>query len=438
MVAVAGVRRRLALLYAATFAASLLLLGPVLYLVFARQLTDSSDASLRLAAQRQALLAYVPADVRLGINPYFTTTPVLADSDNFYLLLDATGRLQDNYTGVQHAGLPDEAAAHTAARRGYGVYSTLSTRDAGDFRLFTTVIKARNGQIKALLQAGQSIAPLVAAQRQLLYILLALGAASVAVAVAGGVLLTREAMHPITVAFAAQRAFVADAAHELRTPLTLMRTNAEVLLEAGAVLDADDRALVEDIVTEAGHMGRLIGDLLTLARLDAGNLPLQTGPVALDALVARVCRQVARLAERHSVRVSCAESVPLVVQADAGRLEQVLLIVLDNAVKYNHAGGRVEVTVRRDGGQAAVAVRDSGRGIPAAELPHLFARFHRGRGTAATTEGHGLGLTIAQGIARAHRGRVQVDSAPGAGATVTLFLPLAARTSAGDPAIGRD
>jgi len=407
MGAVAGVRRRLALLYAATFAASLLLLGPVLYLVFARQLTDSSDASLRLAAQRQALLAYVPADVRLGINPYFTTTPVLADSDNFYLLLDATGRLQDNYTGVQHAGLPDEAAARAAARRGYGVYSTLSTRDAGDFRLFTTVIKARNGKIKALLQAGQSLAPLVAAQRQLLYILLALGTASVAVAVAGGVLLTREAMQPITVAFAAQRAFVADAAHELRTPLTLMRTNAEVLLEAGAVLDA-------------------------------GNLPLQTGPVALDALVARVCRQVARLAERHSVRVSCAESVPLVVQADAGRLEQVLLIVLDNAVKYNHAGGRVEVTVRRDGGQAAVAVRDSGRGIPAAELPHLFARFHRGRGTAATTEGHGLGLTIAQGIARAHRGRVQVDSAPGAGATVTLFLPLAARTSAGDPAIGRD
>ena len=427
----AEVRRRLVLLYAAIFAVSLLLLGPVLYLSFATQLSDASDATLRLAAQRQALLAYVPADVGLGSAPYFTATPLLTDTDNFYLLLDTRGRPKDNYTGVQHAGLPDVAAAREATRRGHGVFSMLATRDAGDFRLFTTVIK-RGGRPAALLQAGQSLAPLAAAKRQLLYTLLGLGAAAVVVATAGGVLLTRQAMRPINAAFAAQRAFVADASHELRTPLTLMRTNAEVLLEAAAVPDPEDRALVADIVAEATHMSRLIGDLRTLARLAAGVLPLESSLVALDTLVATGCRQMARFAERRDVRLSLTEAAPLVVQGDAGRLEQVLLVLLDNAVKYNVEGGGVEVAVRREFGQAAVAGRDSGRGIPASEAPRIFDRFHRGRAATSMTEGSGLGLAIAQGIARAHRGRMRVESTPGAGTTVTLLLPLAARAEAAD------
>jgi len=434
---IAGVRRRLALLYAAVFAVSLLLLGPVLYLSFARQLSDAFDQTLRLSAQRQALLSFVPADVTLGANPYLKPSPILADSNNFYLLLDKNGRLQDNPANVEHAGLPDVAAARLAAQRGYGVFSTLTTRDEGDFRLFTTVVKVKK-RTEALLQAGQSLAPLIAAKRQLLYTLLGLGAAAVVVATAGGVLLTLQAMRPINAAFTAQRAFVADASHELRTPLTLMRTNAEVLLEAEAIPDPEDRALVADIVTEAEHMGRLIADLLTLARLDAGALSLERAAVDLDALVADACRQMARLAARRAVRLVQGRTDRLVVHGDGGRLEQALLILLDNAVKYNREGGRVEVTLRPEGGHAAIAVRDDGPGITAAELPRLFARFHRGRATAAAAEGHGLGLSIAQGIARAHHGRLQVRSAPGAGATFTLLLPLAARSGAGDARQGAE
>src|ERR687884_879074 len=318
----AGVRRRLALLYAAIFAATLLLLGPVLYLSFAHQLAEASDATLRLAAQREAARAFTPAGVTLGINKRFAAPRALALRDVFYVLLTPEGRVQANPQSVLHPGLPDRQAALQAAHQKSGVFSTLSTRDAGDIRLFTVPIM-RGAHVVALLQAGHSLSTLAAAQRSLLFFLLELGAAAVGAATVGGLLLTRQAMRPINAAFAAQRAFVADASHELRTPVTLVRTNAEVLLETGAVPALEDRALVENIVAVTGRMGRLITDLITLARLDAGALPLAHRPVALHAVIATSCGQMARLAARHAVDLRCGPTASLLVQGDAGRLEQV-------------------------------------------------------------------------------------------------------------------
>jgi signal transduction histidine kinase len=423
---VAGVRRRLALLYAAIFAATLLLLGPVLYLSFAHQLAEASDVTLRLAAQREAARAFTPAGVTLGINNRFAAPRALALRDVFYVLLTPEGRVQANPQSVLHPGLPDRQAALQAAHQKSGVFSTLPTRDVGDIRLFTVPIM-RGTHVVALLQAGHSLSTLAAARRSLLFFLLGLGAAAVGTATVGGLLLTRQAMRPINAAFAAQRAFVADASHELRTPLTLIRTNAEVLLEAGAVSEAEDRALMEDIVGETAHMGRLVADLLTLARLDAGVLPLERAPVTLAALATTCCRQMARLAERHDVHLVNGAVAPLVVLGDAARLEQVLLILLDNAIKYNRPGGTVEVTLRGAGQQAMLEVCDTGRGIAATELPHLFARFHRGQDAGMVAEGYGLGLAIAEAIVRAHRGRLLVRSEEGVGSAFTVLLPLSSR-----------
>lgn len=424
-----GARRRLVLAYAASIAVTLLLLGPVLFLAFSQQLASASDVALRLSAQRQAALALVSHGITFGINPHFQAPAALSERDTFYLLLAPDGSVNENPAQVRHVGLPDRVAAQRASEQGFGVFSTLHTPDAGDIRLYTAVIK-RSGGVVALMQAGRSMAPLAEAQRSLLYFLLALGAGAIVVTTVGGLWLTRQAMRPIRAAFAAQRKFVADASHELRTPLTLIRTNAEVLLDAGAIAEQDDRTLVEDIVAEAEHMGRLVTDLLTLARLDAGGLTLHTAPVALHAVVDSCVRQMARVAARSNIRLTAGALAPTVVRGDAGRLEQVVLILLDNAVKYNHEGGTVEVSIRQEGQQAIVAVRDSGRGIPPDELTRVFARFHRGRGAGTVAEGSGLGLTIAQGIARAHNGRLGAASTPGEGSTFTLTLPLAPRHTA--------
>jgi signal transduction histidine kinase len=310
-----------------------------------------------------------------------------------------------------------------------GVFSTKTTADVGDIRLFTVPI-LRGHRVVALLQAGRSLSTLAAARRSLLLLILELGSVAVVAATVGGLLLTRQATRPLHAAFAAQRAFVADASHELRTPVTLVRTNAEVLLETGAVPAPEDRALVEDIVAVSGRMGRLIADLITLARLDAGVLTLEHRPVALDAVLATSCGQMARLAHRHDVALRLGPSTAVVVQGDAGRLEQVVVILLDNAITYNRPGGTVVVTLGRAGDQAVLEVRDTGPGIPAADLPHLFARFYRGRGAGVAAEGSGLGLAIATGIVRAHRGRLHVHSEPGLGSCFSVLLPLAPHTDA--------
>jgi signal transduction histidine kinase len=305
-----------------------------------------------------------------------------------------------------------------------GVFSTVVAADVGAIRLFTVPI-LRGHRVVALLQAGRSLSTLAADRRSLLLLILDLGAAAVVAAAVGGLLLTRQAMRPIHAAFAAQRAFVADASHELRTPVTLVRTTAEVLLETGAVRAPEDRALVEDIVAVSGRMGRLIADLITLARLDAGALPLVHRPVALDAVLATSCGQMARLAARRDVALRLGPPPALVVQGDAGRLEQVLVILLDNAITYNRPGGTVLVTLGRAGDQAVLEVRDTGPGIATADLPHLFERFYRGRGAGVAAEGSGLGLAIAAGIVRAHRGHLRVHSEPGVGSCFSVLLPLA-------------
>jgi signal transduction histidine kinase len=427
------VQRRLALSYAAIFSITLLLLGPALYLSFSSQMDSAFDKALRLAAQRQAALALIPTGFTLGLsNKPFNTSPSLAQRGTFYLLLSPTGRLHDDPGHLGQAGIPgipDESAAQLAAHLHVGVFSTVATADVGDIRLFTVPILRRH-RVVALLQAGRSLSMRAAARGSLLLVLLELGAAAVVAATVGGLLLTRQAMRPINAAFAAQRAFVADASHELRTPVTLVRTNAEVLLETGAVPAPEDRALVEDIVAVSGRMGRLITDLITLARLDAGALALGHRPVALDAVLATCCGQMARLAARHAVDLRRGPTTSVLVQGDAGRLEQVVVILLDNAITYNRPGGTVVVTLCRAGDQAVLEVRDTGPGIPAADLPHLFARFYRGRGAGAVAEGSGLGLAIAYGIVRAHRGRLHVHSEPGVGSCFSVLLPLAPHTDA--------
>ena len=231
-------------------------------------------------------------------------------------------------------------------------------------------------------------------------------------------------------ALAVQQRFEADASHELRTPLTIIRANADVLhwMDAG---DAPERtAALADLAGEAERMGGLVNDLLTLARADAGQ-HFAPRPTPLRPLVEEACRQARLLACGQEVVLGradaadaadadAADEVTAAIDPDA--VKQLLLILLDNALKYTPAGGHVTLALAQGNAEACVTVSDTGMGIDPADLPRIFERFYRAD-AARAVGGSGLGLAIAQWIARQHGGRIEVASTPGRGSAFTVCLP---------------
>jgi heavy metal sensor kinase len=219
-----------------------------------------------------------------------------------------------------------------------------------------------------------------------------------------------------------QRRFVADASHELRTPLGVMRTELEVSLRAGN-LSPEAREALESTKEEVERMARIVDDLLTLARLDAADRPSPGARADLLELATRVVDGRRRAASDAGVELEVGGS-PAVARGDAGRLEQVLSNLVDNALKYAQPGGRVGVEVRLDDGEAGFTVTDDGIGIPAESLPHVFDRFFRVDPARTRAEGgSGLGLAICKAIVESHGGRISVQSRVGRGTSVRVVLP---------------
>lgn len=231
--------------------------------------------------------------------------------------------------------------------------------------------------------------------------------------------------------FQTQQRLLADVSHELRTPLTAIRGNVDLMRRMG---DADPESL-EIIQEEIERMTRLVGDLLLLARADAGGLPLEKKKVEFDNLLFEVYRQVRLLGK--SVEVKVTEVDQVCIMGDVDRLKQLLLNLISNAMKYTPAGGVVEVSLSKKNGWAYLMIKDTGVGIPAEDLPHIFDRFYRvdkarARGQAGKG-GAGLGLAIAKWIAQAHGGNIDVSSTVGEGTTFTIILPTLVEQTAVSP-----
>ncbi|MBZ5620568.1 MAG: HAMP domain-containing protein [Acidobacteriia bacterium] len=216
------------------------------------------------------------------------------------------------------------------------------------------------------------------------------------------------------------RQFTADASHELRTPLGLIRATAELALRRERSPE-EYRKSLSTIESEAEHMTALTESLLTVARADAGGFEMALEPTDLSELVNSVVRQNEGVAAEKGICLTAETNGHTVfATANDSGLRRLLLILIDNALKHTPAGGRVTVSAdTRDGG-AVLSVADTGAGIPADALPHIFERFYRGDPARGSGSGFGLGLSIAQAIAKAHGGHIAVDSSPGAGARFSL------------------
>jgi signal transduction histidine kinase len=487
-----SIRARLTLWHTGIVAATLILLGGVAYGLLMRSLWLDVDATLESVAKTLAQTAHQPAsapfpsDLDEVMRRFFG--PGLADK--FYQFFDPRGRLDPRWPRFRGEPLHVSPEALRNAAQGDATFETVSEGERYPVRIITAPIMEQ-GQMVNILQVGMSLEGLYLARRHFLWTLAALVPLALILAGTGGWLLARRALRPVDqmtttarrieaehltqrlegaqaddelgrlartlnemlarleAAFAQVRSFTSDASHELRTPLTVLKGEIEVALRNPREPGEYQRVLISAL-EEVERMSRLVDDLLLLSRADAGALRWDHGPVDLDRLVEEVAKQGDILGRGRGVRTRITTLEPLVIQGDDQRLKQLLLNLVDNAVKYSPPAGHVNLglrAVKREAGGgkqeakkaepadpgveprgmdfAEITVQDAGIGIPSEALPRIFERFYRvDQARAREAGGAGLGLCIAKTIAEAHGGRIEVQSTPGAGSTFTVLLPL--------------
>lgn len=230
----------------------------------------------------------------------------------------------------------------------------------------------------------------------------------------------------------AQRDLVANVSHELKTPLTSIQGFSQAMIDGTVTSDTEYQDLAQIIQQESQRMRRLVEQMLELSRLESGTVRLDVAPVRVDELVENVGKRYARLGEAKGVAVRWASPPQLVMDADASRLEQVLVNLLDNALQYTDTGGQVTLyaQVARPN-QIEFVIQDTGSGIPPDDVPRLFERFYQVERSRTGQGKHvGLGLAIVREIVDGHQGEIAVRSTVGAGTTITVSLPNAAGAAA--------
>jgi len=226
-------------------------------------------------------------------------------------------------------------------------------------------------------------------------------------------------------AFEQNRRFLADASHELRTPLTALRGELENAVDQARPLpELQDK--VGSALEEVDRLAKIVQTLFAISRLDAGEAQQEWQRFDLARVAADTAGQMSLLAEDKGISVNCNVEQEAGVEGDRARIKQVVVNLLDNAIKYTPPGGSINLNVRAHDGKAVIEVVDTGIGIPAGALPHVFERFYRvDKARSRDAGGAGLGLAIVKSICTAHGGQVEVESAEGRGSRFTVELPLA-------------
>ena len=409
-------RLRLTLWYAGVLTLILLLLGAGIFVAIRHQMSRHLDASLKAAtaAVMQATLIREVERARASAGVADAVAELRIPDRTLYLF-DTDGR---PIVPAQADGWI-AAAARQAARAG----SADVDRDVPgehEYRLHAERFSGGTGTA----YVAASVADRMELEEEYGSLIVTFAAAALAallLVAGGGYVLARQSTAPIERSMERTRRFMADAAHELRTPVTILRARVGVTL-AQTRDAARDAAALEAIEQETRRLGEIVGDLLTLARADAGELPVVRETLYLDDVAAEAVTAVRALAERKGVALEVGQFEEAGIAGDPVLVRRLLLIVLDNAIKYTATGGRVRLDVAAADGARSVAVTDTGIGIPADQLPHVFERFYRSDTARRQAEGTGLGLAIARWIADLHGARIDIGSGP-EGTRVAITFP---------------
>ena len=418
----ARLRLQLTAWYAGVLVLVLAVLGVGLFFTVRRQMARHLDVSLRAAAAALEQAARIRETEQAGAHG-----AVVDAVDELHIPDRSLYLLDQELHPIKPAVLPDGIRdAIRKAAEGEHPYRNLDARDRRELRVYVERFTGTTG--KAYVAAV--VADRMELENEYTSLIEAFAAAALAallLVAGGGSLLVRKSAAPVERSMEQMRRFMADAAHELRTPITLLRTRAEVAAAQGRD-PARDAATFAAIEREAARLGEITGELLTLARADAGEWPVVREALYLDDAIAGAVDAARALADQRRVFVEVGTFEEARITGDPALVRQLLLIVLDNALKFTPEGGRVRLDVSPENGRAAVVISDTGIGIPPEQLSHVFERFYRGDGArhAAAGGGAGLGLAIAQWIVAVHGAHIDIASEPGRGTRVAISFPLAA------------
>lgn len=457
-----SIRAKLTLWYLSLAAVVLIAFAVAIYLYLSRGLLNAIDTSLANQAERFAHAVGHPSETEEPSQP-----GVLILAPQFVAVIDHDGSIADHIPDAEGREVPvSKAALERAANEWKPEYDEVSLSPTEHVRIITWPARDEDGETFFVV-VGQSLREVQRAQKQLVILLAITNPVALLLAGLGGFWLANGALSPVDrltraaerigrgnlkerveerrsqdeigrlaatfnrmisrleQAFERERRFTADASHELKTPLAVLRGDIEVALRRERAPEEYQRVLKSSL-EEIARLTRLTDDLLTLARSDAGESVLSIEPVRLDQLAAEACAYIAPLANSAGVTLSFeAPESAIDIEGDPKRLKQLLVNLLDNAIKYTPSGGQARLSLSVIDSFALIEVSDTGRGIPTSALPNIFERFYRQTDARdARVTGFGLGLAISKWIIDAHGGSIEVDSKEGQGSHFTVKLPL--------------
>lgn len=479
-----SVRLRLTVWYSVVLGLVLVLLAVATYLIYQRNITQRTDANLAELADAFATTFETELPDQTGEQPVIEAARESMMEhrfrDTIFVVLDSSGKvlissLELPNAGPAHEQITAEVFASTefqelvggADWRGRGRERIPGGKDG--LRPYVRMLSVGKQSYKlVLLQSLHSQQEMLEDIRDtfLLAIPVALLLAS-----AGGYFLARKSLAPVAAmasqargmgaanlgarlavanqrdelgqlalsfnqllerleeSFERQRRFIADASHELRTPVAILRGETEVTLSRVDRSPEEYRETLGILRDESQRLTRIIEDLFTLTRADAGEYPLSFSELYLDELATDVLRRARSLALAKNIALTSSITPELPLRADEALLRRMLLNLLDNAIKYTPEGGKVSLECHRQGNEYVVSVTDSGEGIPGELQNRVFERFFRADKARSREEGAhggaGLGLSIARWIAEAHHGRLELTRSDGTGSVFTVYLPVA-------------
>jgi heavy metal sensor kinase len=455
-----SLRLRLTLVYSSLLGGTLLVFGALVYGLVSLILVSQLDTIL---TQQAAVLTSGLLKVNAGnqFDPRVLTEYQPTDSNLIFQIWGSNRQLQIERPGGWQTPL-DEIGLRTQRP----IFNSTYSRGV-HLRVLSVPLVSPRGPA-GVLQVALTLNLLDATQRTLATVLIVLAFLSIALAGMAGWLVTGQALAPLASAtqvatritraddlsrriplsggeseevtqlitafnetlsrleglFTSQRRFVADVSHELRTPLTVIKGEVSLMRRIGQV----DEESIASVEGEVDRLTRMVGDLLLLAQAESGRLPMDARPVELDTILLEVFQQMRTLAG-EKLKLTISEIDQVQVLGDRDRLKQVLVNLAGNAVQYTPQGGTVTFSLQRTEDRARLIISDTGPGIPAQDLPHIFERFYRGersrkRTTGSQSSGFGLGLSIAYWIVRNHGGSIDVNAREGQGTTFCVWLPL--------------